>query len=114
VNEIKRRIRARVAAYRAWAAERTLKKKGRVVQYGDDCISHPLAFDVPLAEVEREVEGLLSEGFRVKWDEHDGRVYLATWEGDNEPDWSCVFAEEPSSEPCDPPTQVTRPKRRRR
>jgi hypothetical protein len=113
MNEIQRRNRARAAAYCAWAAERTLKKKGRLVQYVD-CFDPPMAFDVPLAEMEREIEGILGEGFRLKWEEHQGRVYLAVWEGDNEPDWSCVFTETPSSEPCDPPTQVTRPKKRRR
>src|SRR5215831_20808987 len=103
VPEVARRIQAKLAAYRKWVAGRKPKGQARLVQYWDD-EGPPAGLDVPLAEVEQQIAGLVAEGFQVDWAAHRSRVYLRVWERSNsEPDWSVVFAETPCSEPCDPP-----------
>ncbi len=86
-----RRIQQSLDRYRRWVRHRKLKK-GRLVQYWDP--DTPTASDVPLAEVEREIEGLIGDGFRVDWAEHDAKVYLLVYESRNlKPDWPQVFDE---------------------
>jgi len=86
-------VEALLAEYREWSSTQALTG-GRLVQYrGLDLVG---AHDVPLAEVEREMERLLYEGQYVDWAEHQGRLYLRVWGyGDPEPDWLKVFAEQP-------------------
>jgi hypothetical protein len=101
VPEVRRRIQARLAAYRDWAAGRKLQRTARLVQY-PDCEADPLGSDVPLAEVEEQIAGLVAEGFQVDWNAHRGKVFLRVWErSDPEPDWPRVFVELPSTDPCD-------------
>ncbi len=104
VPKVRRRIQTKLSAYRRWLARQALRNrtKARAVQYcGWELVS---AFDLLLAEVEQEIEGLIAEGFRVDWAENDGWVYLRIWEGPGpEPDWDAVFAESDVGEPCDPP-----------
>ena len=53
------------------------------------------ALDVPESEIEHQIEGLVAEGFCLKWINENGITYLKVWEPDGpEPDWSSVFKED--------------------
>jgi hypothetical protein len=100
IPEVRRRIRAKLAAYREWATGRKFQRIARLVQY-PDCAADPLGMDVPLDEVEDQIEGLVAEGFQVDWNARRGTVYLRVWErSDPEPDWPRVYAERPSTDPA--------------
>jgi len=64
----------------------------RLVQYcGVEMIG---ALDVPQSGIRHQIEGLVAEGFGLKWINENGVTYLAVWEPDGpEPDWSNVFKE---------------------
>ena len=52
------------------------------------------ALDVPLGEMESQIQGLLGEGFHVAWADHHDLVYLRVWEYPGpEPAWLNVFSE---------------------
>lgn len=82
VPEVERRIKAKLAAYRKWVTGRKPTGKARLVQYWDDEAS-PAGLDVPLGEVEQQIEGLVAEGFQVDWAAHRRRVYLRVWDRSN-------------------------------
>jgi hypothetical protein len=65
----------------------------RLVHYtGPD----PLAKDLALANVLKEVEALLNEGYYVDWTAKERTLYLRVWEfGGAEPSWPLVFEEAP-------------------
>ena len=87
-----RRIQDTLDRFRDWVGGRWPKPKCRVVQYWDPDV--PTAFDVKLGEIDAQIEGLVGEGFRVDWAEHDGKIYLLVWQNPNpKPDWPQVFAE---------------------
>lgn len=90
--EFKEKLEAKLSAYREWQSRRSFSS-ARLVQYsGIEMIG---AHDVGLSEVENQIEGAISEGFRVEWSEHQGRLYLCVWEGPphSPPPWDCVFHE---------------------
>jgi hypothetical protein len=65
----------------------------RLVHYAG--LGTPNAVDVELSEVEAQVAGCLSEGFRVEWKVHGKRLYLCVQEPDCPiPPWGKVFSEE--------------------
>jgi hypothetical protein len=82
-----------MGTFRRWAQGRDVSGC-RLVQYvGVDLLG---AIDVPLGEVESQIEGLVCEGFLVAWAQLGRVMYLRVWEADGpEPPWSKVFAEEP-------------------
>lgn len=86
------KLNAKLAAYRNWFGGRSVHSCRLVHYCGVTCVAKTL----PLEEVEREIEGLVCEGFYVDWAEHDARLFLRVWEfGGPEPEWAKVFAEEP-------------------
>jgi hypothetical protein len=82
---------AKIADYRKWSLGRCFSSC-RWVQYTGVEVTG--ALDVRLDEVERRLENAICEGFRVAWAEHQGQLYLRVWEGEDEPSWANVFAEE--------------------
>lgn len=89
--EVLKRISDAVASYRTWCQDRQFQNC-RLVQYcGPDMIG---AIDVPVAQIEAQIEGLLAEGFDVDWGSNGNQLYLRVWEfGGAEPDWQSVYAE---------------------
>lgn len=89
-NDFAERLQAKLMAYRTWA-QKNCFLGCRLVHYtGITCG----AIDVPLSEIEVQIEGCLAEGFHVDWATHDERLYLRIWEAP-EPDWEYVFQERP-------------------
>jgi hypothetical protein len=84
--------RPNLTDFRGWSQGRRLLNC-RLVQYcGIEKIG---AIDVPTEEIESQIEGLINEGMRVAWAEHNQRLFLRVWEHDGpEPPWTKVFAEE--------------------
>ncbi len=87
------KLQAKLADYRVWSARRKLTGCRLVHYCGIDLAGSQ---DLPLAEAEARISGLICEGFRVDWKEHEGRLFLRVWEfGGPEPDWPKVLAEQP-------------------
>lgn len=82
---------AMLADYGAWSKERSISGC-RWVQYTG--VEMTGAMGLPLDEVASGLENAVCEGFRVDWAEHEGRLYVRVWEGEDEPAWDKVFAEE--------------------
>lgn len=80
-----------LADYRAWLKQRYLSGC-RWVQYTG--VEMTGAMDVSLDEVESRLRNTVCEGFCVGWTEHKRRLYVRVWEGEDEPAWEKVFAEE--------------------
>jgi hypothetical protein len=91
VPEVRRRIQAKLKAYRAFAKVHAFRGCRLVHYVSGRCNST----DVPAAEVEDQIEGCLAEGFHIDWAVHGPRLYLRVYEGgpEWEPDWDDVFAE---------------------
>jgi|SRR5581483_3910623 len=86
------KLASQLHAFRAWAEGRDLRS-GRLVQYLG--VEVQGAIDVPVAEAESQIAGLIREGLRVDWAQSGQRLYLRVWGGDGpEPPWPSVFAEE--------------------
>lgn len=50
--------------------------------------------DIPIAEIEHQIDSYQWRGFNVDWTEHKGRLYLRVWQvGGPEPAWDKVFRE---------------------
>jgi hypothetical protein len=81
----------KVEKFKQWYKNKLLPK-GRLIQYcGRERAG---AFDFPVEEAEREIEGLLAEAFYVDWSERQNQLYLKVWEfGGPEPSWENVYAE---------------------
>jgi hypothetical protein len=90
--EFQQKLDAQLAAYRLWASDK-IGWSGRLVKYsGVELVG---AIDIEPDEIEEEIIGLASEGFRLDWNEHAGKVYLCAWEYPGpEPTWNLAFAEE--------------------
>jgi hypothetical protein len=86
------KIESKLDSFHQWVHGRELRSC-RLVQYvGVEMLG---AIDVPLGEVESQIEGLVCEGFYVDWAQDGSRLYLRVWEfGGPEPPWSKVVAEE--------------------
>lgn len=86
------KVESRLGAYRNWTDGRDLRNC-RLVQYvGVEMLG---ANDVPLGDVESQIQGLVCEGFQVDWAPDCNRMYLRAWEsGGPEPPWPRVLAEE--------------------
>jgi hypothetical protein len=92
-EQFRLKLNAKLDAYRSWFASRSVQSCRLVHYCGPDLVG---AKTLPLGDVEREIEGLVSEGFYVDWAEHAARLYLRVWEFDGpEPEWAKVFAEVP-------------------
>ena len=91
-DEFRSKLNAKLGNFRDWMQQHS-PTSCRLVQYcGVERVS---AHDIPLAEIENRIEGLLCEGFYVDWTEQETRLYLRVWEfGGPEPTWPKVFAEE--------------------
>jgi hypothetical protein len=90
------RVQTRLRDYREWSKARAFAGC-RLVQYCQlDVVG---TRDIPLADVERQVETLMRQGLHVDWAEDQDRLYLRVWQfGDAEPAWAKVFAEQPLSD----------------
>ena len=89
-NAFRQNLQGRLDNYREWALSRSFSKCRLVHYCGVDLVG---SRDVPLDEVASQIEGLVWEGFRVDWSEHEGRLYLRVWESVGpEPDWEKVIA----------------------
>lgn len=90
-DEFRAMLDARMSDYRKWL--RNQRPSGcRWVHYTG--VEMTGACDVPLDEVEARLTNAMREGFHAGWAEHQGRIYVRIWEGDAEPPWKKVFAEE--------------------
>jgi hypothetical protein len=91
------KVQTKLDEYRDWSDGRALSGC-RLLRYR--WLRLVAAQDVPLAQVERQVEALLYQGLRVDWAEDQGRLYLRAWDpGGPEPAWAKVFAEQPLADP---------------
>ena len=92
VESVKTKIDAKLAAFHEWSSSHSFTSC-RLVQYCG--VERVGASDLLPAEVGHQIEGCLSEGFYVDWNESCGRLYLRIWEfGGPEPSWPSVFAED--------------------
>ena len=99
-SDFRRMLEDRLNEFRVWSHERQFQGCRLVSYSGAECVG---AISVPLGEIEREIEGALSEGFGVKWAEYEGHLYLCIWESlPKAPSWSHIFAEEDVSELFNP------------
>jgi hypothetical protein len=91
-ESFQKKLQAKLDGYRDWSRDHTLLSC-RLVQYcGVDLVG---VIDVPLADVESQIKGLVCEGFYVDWTEREGRLVLRVWEfGGPEPEWAKVLAEQ--------------------
>ena len=64
----------------------------RLVQYSG--IEHIGSISIRPGEVGNQVQGLVCEGFYVKWSVNAGIGYLGVWEHPGpEPEWEMIYAE---------------------
>jgi hypothetical protein len=83
------KVQMKLSDYREWSTARTFSGC-RFLRYSR--LNLVEARDIPVAEVERQVEGLMYRGFQVDWTEHQGRLFLRVWAfGDPGPDWANVL-----------------------
>jgi hypothetical protein len=90
-SEFQVKLDAKLKEYRAWAHGRAVAV-GRLVQYSG--IEFVGAIDVAPEELERQICGLVCEGFHVDWAEHNDRTYLRVWEHPGpKQSWDLAFDE---------------------
>ncbi len=89
---IEDKIKESISEFRIWKDTSNFKSC-RLIQYCG--IEKVGAIDVEPDDIERQIEGLISEGFHVAWNGYGGKLYLKVWEYDGpEPPWEKVFSEE--------------------
>lgn len=81
----------KVSAFLVWVQATSVDSCRWVEYVGVKMIG---AIDVPLDDVEKRMRNALCEGRRVDWNEQGGTMFLRIWDGDVEPTWDKVFAEE--------------------
>ena len=92
-ENFKSRLDVKLGEFRGWFREHQTQSC-RLVQYcGVDLVG---ALDIPVQDIESQIERLVCEGFYVDWTDQAHRLYLRVWEhGGPVPPWSRVFAEQP-------------------
>ncbi len=90
--DFQRELEKQLHTFREWSRNKQFQEC-RLVQYcGVECLG---GISVALSEIESQIEGLISEGFCVDWQEHAGWIYLAVWEPPElEWTWPQVIAEQ--------------------